>query len=554
VDLEHICRTKSRVLHPPRGVVVGLPRLEPRPAARQTEEIFTIMHYRDMATNQAECRWKLQQKPTPQQLSTMSFKGIKKTIVRTPQNFRQKFNMGEITTDPVYQDAERRFKELELETKKLSDESKRYFAAVNGILDNQLDFSKSIAEIYKPISGRMSDPNSTVPEDNPQGIEASEAYQEVVKGLKETLKPDLELIEKRIVEPAQELLKVIHSIRKMATKRDHKQVDLDRHKRTYTKYETKKERTAKDEEKMYSAEAELAVAQQEYDYYNDMLKQELPILFQMQSDFIKPLFVSFYYMQLNIFYTLYNAMEELKIPYFDLNSDVVEAYHFKRGTIEEQTDAIGITHFKVGHAKNKLEMAKRRHQAGGPGGPGAPYSYQSPTSTGYGAGAGGELPQYSAGGYNQPYGDAKTAAGPGATMYGGYGQQQPGSAPAYGQPAQQAPGYGGYGQQQTPVSAGYGQPQSPVSPGYGQQPALASPAAPAAGLASPPPSYGGPATPQVQTCTALYDYTAQAQGDLTFTAGAVIEIVQKSDNVNDWWTGKYNGQTGVFPGNYVQLN
>jgi amphiphysin len=491
----------------------------------------------------------------------MSFKGIKKSIVRTPQNFRQKFNMGEVTTDPVYQDAERRFKELELETKKLSDESKRYFAAVNGILDNQLDFSKSIAEIYKPISGRMSDPNSTVPEDNPQGIEASEAYQELVKGLKETLKPDLELIEKRIVEPAQELLKVIHSIRKMATKRDHKQVDLDRHKRTYTKYETKKERTAKDEEKMYSAEADVAVAQQEYDYYNDMLKQELPILFQMQSDFIKPLFVSFYYMQLNIFYTLYNAMEELKIPYFDLNSDIVEAYHFKRGTIEEQTDAIGITHFKVGHAKNKLEMAKRRHQAGGPGGaPG--YSYQSPTSTGYGA-AGGELPQYTAGTYGQTatYGDVKSPAGPGATMYG----QQPGSAPAYayeGQAQAQAPapaqapvgGYGGYGQQQTPVSTGYGQPQSPVVPGYGQQPVLASPAAPAAGLASPPPSYGAPVQPQAQTCTALYDYTAQAQGDLTFTAGAVIEIVQKSDNVNDWWTGKYNGQTGVFPGNYVQMN
>ncbi|KAM9886072.1 hypothetical protein OXX79_014425, partial [Metschnikowia pulcherrima] len=74
----------------------------------------------------------------------MSFKGIKKTIVRAPQAFRQKMNMGEITQDPVYLDAERRFKELEIETKKLSDESKRYFTAVNGMLDYQIDFSKAI--------------------------------------------------------------------------------------------------------------------------------------------------------------------------------------------------------------------------------------------------------------------------------------------------------------------------------------------------------------------------------------------------------------------------
>lgn len=175
----------------------------------------------------------------------MSFKGLKKSIVRAPQNFRQKLNMGEITQDPVYLDAERRFKELEIETKKLSDESKRYFNAVNGMLDYQIDFSKAIEEIYKPISGKLSDPSATIPEDNPEGIKASEQYREVVKELKETLKPDLELIETRIVQPAQELLKVIQSIRKMATKRDHKQLDLDRHKRTYKKYEEKKEKLLK---------------------------------------------------------------------------------------------------------------------------------------------------------------------------------------------------------------------------------------------------------------------------------------------------------------------
>ncbi|CAK7901566.1 reduced viability upon starvation protein 167 [[Candida] anglica] len=474
----------------------------------------------------------------------MSFKGLKKTIVRAPQNFRQKLNMGEVTNDAVYADAERRFKEIELETKKLSEESKRYFSAVNGMLDYQIDFSKAIDEIYKPISGRLSDPNSTVQEDNPEGIKASEQYREVVKELKETLKPDLELIEKRIVEPAQQLLKVIQAIRKMATKREHKQVDLDRHKRTFKKYEDKKERTPKDEEKMYSADAEVQVAQQEYDYYNEMLKNELPILFQMQSDFIKPLFVSFYYMQLNIFYTLYTRMDELKIPYFgDLDSDIIEAYTAKKGNIEEQTDAIGITHFKVGHAKSKLEAVKRRQAmmaGGGPGSPGAPayggYGAQAAAAPPYGAAPGaappGQLPAYTSNQYGQQYGTDQKAT---------YTPQQ-GYAPAAAAPV-------------------YGAPQTPVSSGYAQTPTYGTPQP--TGYASPQPTAYSPVTPQspavppaaaTATCTALYDYTAQAQGDLSFTTGSIIEIVERTADVNGWWTGRLNGQTGVFPGNYVQLN
>lgn len=62
----------------------------------------------------------------------MSFKGFQKGIVRAPQSIRAKFNMGEQTKDAVYSDAERRFQELETETKKLHDESQKYFNAING--------------------------------------------------------------------------------------------------------------------------------------------------------------------------------------------------------------------------------------------------------------------------------------------------------------------------------------------------------------------------------------------------------------------------------------
>lgn len=62
----------------------------------------------------------------------MSWKGFSRGVVRAPQSIKQKFNLGENTKDPVYIDAERRFQELETETKRLHDESKRYFDAING--------------------------------------------------------------------------------------------------------------------------------------------------------------------------------------------------------------------------------------------------------------------------------------------------------------------------------------------------------------------------------------------------------------------------------------
>lgn len=460
----------------------------------------------------------------------MSFKGLTKAVTRAPQNFRQKFNMGQQTSDAVYEDAERRFKELETETKKLSDESKRYFSAVNGMLDHQIGFAKAMEEIFKPISGKISDPNASIPEDNPEGIEASEQYRELVAELQTTLKPDLSLIEEKIVKPSQELLKVIDYIRKMATKRNHKKLDLDRHLNTYSKYESKKEPTPKDEEKLYKAQAQMEVAQQEYDYYNDMLKTELPQLFEMEAEFVKPLFVSFYYMQLNIFYSLYNRMQDMKIPYFDLDTDILEAYTAKRGNIEEQTDSLTITRFRVGYGKAKLEMTKRRYGAQSPTSPSSPAPGQSPSFASTPT-----TPSYAQPQQNQQYAPPPYAQPAVGTA--GVPQQQ------YGYPAEKA----AYSPQTAIPAAPQQQYEYPAEKAnYTPQPT-----SPYASTYTPPTTAPLSAP---ETVTALYDYQAQAEGDLTFPAGAIIEVVERTPDVNGWWTGRYNGYQGVFPGNYVQLN
>ncbi|KAH9867216.1 hypothetical protein IAQ61_007808 [Plenodomus lingam] len=425
----------------------------------------------------------------------MSWKGLTKTVTRAPQTFKQKFNLGEITKDAIYLDAERRFQELEKETKKLHEESKKYFEAINGMLSHQIEFSKAVAEIYKPISGRMSDPDSYLDEGNTAGIEACEQYEAVVQELQETLKPELEMIESRVIRPADELLDIIKAVRKIASKRDHKQLDYDRHRATLKKLQDKKDKTLKDEKATYRAEADVEQATQDYNYFNDLLKDELPKLFLLEREFIKPLFQSFYYMQLNVFYTLHERMQRLDIGYFDLTLDIEAAYEKKRGDIQEQVEKLSITKFKTtggrpaGARPGQSKYATKALEAKG-----GRSSISSDTET--------PPPPYSPGpaGAGGAVGDVKSPA----------------------------------------MSSG----------SWGS-------AAKAKGAAPPPPKpkpsrLSG--VPAAETVTALYDYEAQAEGDLSFIAGDVIEIVSRTQNDNEWWIGKVRGKQGQFPGNYVKLN
>lgn len=50
---------------------------------------------------------------------------------------------------------------------------------------------------------------------------------------------------------------------------------------------------------------------------------------------------------------------------------------------------------------------------------------------------------------------------------------------------------------------------------------------------------------------ALYDFDAQAEGDLAFKRDDKIEILERKDDINDWWTGRIGDRVGVFPGTFL---
>ena len=86
-------------------------------------------------------------------------------------------------------------------------------------------------------------------------------------------------------------------------------------------------------------------------------------------------------------------------------------------------------------------------------------------------------------------------------------------------------------------------PYSPPAPGSGFGAAAVAKKAP-----PPPPPLKPKPKPAAQYVVALYDFAAQADGDLDFKAGDRIEVVERTDSTEDWWTGKLNGRQGVFPG------
>ncbi|KAJ3379982.1 hypothetical protein HDU92_006252 [Lobulomyces angularis] len=54
---------------------------------------------------------------------------------------------------------------------------------------------------------------------------------------------------------------------------------------------------------------------------------------------------------------------------------------------------------------------------------------------------------------------------------------------------------------------------------------------------------------KIEFVVALYDYTSDTKGDLQFSRDDRIEVLER--NESGWWKGKFKGEVGMFPGNYV---
>ena len=102
------------------------------------------------------------------------------------------------------------------------------------------------------------------------------------------------------------------------------------------------------------------------------------------------------------------------------------------------------------------------------------------------------------------------------------------------------------------------EPAGPATPAAAQ-PAPAAPAAPTPSAA---------ASSKGATATALYDYEAGEDNELSFPEDAIISNVvctaapgymriadcEQTFPDEDWWHGEYQGRSGLFPANYTKIN
>ncbi|KAG6837222.1 hypothetical protein H0H93_013090 [Arthromyces matolae] len=428
-------------------------------------------------------------------------KGFTKAIKRTPFAVTSRIGLSKSASwtfhprekpksnDPEFDEYNRIFSSLETGTDKLQKDVKAFTDAVRALFTAGAGYGNHFTAIFTPMGGEYDligkHPNAE------RTVRSVTKYETIMDELKALVTPELELIESRILAPLKEFQSTLKTIRKTVTKREHKLVDYDRFNNSLTKLRDKKEKTLNDEKNLFKLEQDFEQATQEYEYINNALKTDLPRFMQLSTQFIDPLFNSFYYMSLNIYYLI---LEKMNAFADDTKYDITNApgaqiqqdYESQRTDAWEIIENLGIIKRIV--SVSKLVQATRSQNSGG--------SVARAPST------------------------ASTASS-----------------------FKKAP--------PPPPGAASHAPPPPYSPASSGSASSASIAATKRAPPPPPPMKPKP-KPQVQYVVALYDFAAQADGDLSFNTGDHIELVERTQNTEDWWTGRLNGVQGVFPGNYVQ--
>ncbi|KAJ3541277.1 hypothetical protein NMY22_g3948 [Coprinellus aureogranulatus] len=452
-------------------------------------------------------------------------KGIGKALARTPFAVTSRIGMAKRTlaavftlyllwsiarplesTDPEFDDWHRQFQAIETGTEKLLKDTKAFTEAVTTLFTAGAGWATHFATIFEPLSGEY-DLIGKHPECG-QTIRNVTKYLGHMEELRSLIAPELELIQTRVYAPVKEFQTIVKTIRKSIVKRDHKLVDYDRFNNSLTKLRDKKERSLSDEKNLFKLEQDFEIATNEYEYINNALKQDLPRFMQLATHFIDPLFNSFYYMQLNIYYLILEKMQsfadEGKYDITNAPGSVIQQdYENKRTDAWEHIENLQIVKRII--SVSKLVQANRAAQ----GGTGLSRANTSTSST---------------------------------SSFGSRTAPPPSRAATVGSSFKKAP-------PPPPPSSSYSAAPPPYSPAASSS-SVASVAATKRAPPPPPPlkPKPKPPVPQAVYVTAIYDFDAQAEGDLSFREGDRIELVKKTDSQEDWWTGRLNGREGVFPG------
>lgn len=499
-----------------------------------------------------------------------------------PHTLSTRTGFRDATTDVEFNELSKKFTESEKVTAALIAEVCKFRDNVAALLNCQAEFGIILSEIYDPSMGEPSGevtPRRT--QTAPESVQAVDDFQAVMREIRDILLPEVDKLEYQVVAPLTEMQGMMKAIHKTIVKREHKLVDYDRHRISLKKLQDKKDRSLSDEKQIFKLESQLEVATADYEGLNNALKEELPGYFWLRTQLMEPISHTFYFLQLRIFGILLDRIDPLaRSGYYDLTMDIVRGYEARKGDIAPTIESIEVLAKRsVGSpytSKYGSEGASTPSSFGGSSAsldtkPQSPSTlpvakpWQTASAVKPWQQAAAPPPQTAP----KPWQAASAPTSPPAVT-----APKPWQTPTVAPKSWQAPSRPAADASPPPYSS----PKSlattvslaPSSGGSRNGPniqlqvspsVISAVAAGAAGaaiqaskpaLAKKPPPPPVPKRLGVKMVVALYDYDAQQDGDLSFKKDDRIEIVERTDSTQDWWTGKVNGRQGVFPGNYVK--
>lgn len=379
---------------------------------------------------------------------------LKRSVVRAPQILKQKVNIGyKLPKDEQFDTLYSKFQDIDEKIIFLETEVMRYTSHVRAYINRSISVCESLSKVFDPNIASSGNPYNTNPsspglklcaQEDHQRFRTSQKY--VVRGLKlkTNVCVDLDLVSNNVQIPLTRLVGIMKNIKRFIKEREYALIDVNKYYDDFESLNAKEKSTLtlKQQQNLIRYEKNYELSKLKFEQINDTLKKDLPELIRLVGDFIQPLHVLLYYLQLTIHYQFMQEFGELTDNNFKSKMRNNDLHSFVESTINE-------FHNKQKAARDLVEGLYITK-----------FSTERPI-----------LPS-SAETVDQAIGDALLDLESNSTVN--------------------------------------------------------------------------------QFCIAKYNYQAQEGGDLSFKKGDRIKIIDQK--LKDWWKGELNGQTGLFPHNYVELD
>ncbi|KAL6718722.1 hypothetical protein ACLMJK_002956 [Lecanora helva] len=448
---------------------------------------------------------------------------------------------------------------------KIIDASKAWRDSWRDILGTQQRLAHGFQTIYSPIIGANEEYTGHEPVATPHHVmERTTKFHADYDSLRIDLLEEVAMVDNRIIKPAQEAKDCIQPMKKVIKKRGDKKLDYEKYQARVDNGRKKTKRSERDNAALEKAETELIRAKDEYELADDHLKSTLPPVITAAFSVLPHLLAAQIMIQNTLLAQCYTVLhdfcseESFPEPPHDA-SQILSTWDRDYNPIKRQveTGLACISKGKAVHAPMRIEekphgsvtglnirngVSSQVHRR--------PSNQAAIEDRPHGSngrnGVPQRLPSSQSNGLKPPSSPAISATSdPPSPESRDIGRPKISSTPSQTSLGLATPNYNSSAL--TSPSPGDSAVYAPAGPrpDYFSRDRLqsgSSMASIAAGKKKPPPPPPKKSlSAHASWVTALYEFTGEGQGDLSFKEGDRIKVVKKTESTDDWWEGELRG-------------